>query len=353
MIQAQQEQIRALCEAQQQQTAAVTAIADAVARPEVGSDLTVNALWTDYAPTIDKLDSAASIRSAVKPTIEHFGDEIALKLKPRDWDYYVEKVAPKRETRQGGPPAPATLNQELRYLKRCFNYHVEGGTLARNPLLHAKLLKTAPRTTTIPREKDADFVRVARPLMAVIYLVGVDSGMRPGEVRVLQRSWVDWDSGLVRLPWNKTKTDKARNPRLSARALAALRDVPVVLGSPYFFANPVTKQPYCKSTIHWWWRDAAEEAGLVASDGEKRVHQHDGRHTAATRMARVAKIPAVMKQLGQTSAQTALRYIHADESDLDDLKQHIDDALTDAMRRPAQRVEPRSEEKQATKTKTS
>jgi integrase len=336
---AQAEELRALRVLVQQQRA----IEPPAPPPELGAGLTVDELWQPYDATLDRLESVKSIRSAIKPALAYFGSWPALILKPSHWTRYRDQDAPGRRTLQKGPVSASTLNQELRYLKCCLNWHVTEGRIARNPLQRCKLLKTQARQTTIPVERDADVVRVAHPLMGVMYLVGVDAGLRPGEVRVLQRSWIDYQTGAVDIPWLVTKTKEGRQPRLTERTLIALREVPVVLGCPFVFANPKTKKPYSKTTVHWWWRQAAEDADLQPAPGEKRVHQHDTRHTAATRLSRIVPVPVVMRQIGHKSAQMTMRYTHIVDADLDMMKLKLDAEIR-ARRRGPRRVAQESAE---------
>jgi integrase len=326
---AQAEELRALRVIVQQQHAPARDV-----DPEVGTGLTVDDLWSPYDATLDRLASARSVRSAMKPTLAYFGSWPALILKPSHWQRYRDVDAPARRTLQKGSVSAATLNQELRYLKCCFNWHLTEGRIARNPLQRCKLLKTQSRQTTIPFEADERVVSAAHPLLGVMYLVGVDGGLRPGEARVLEWSWIDFDTGSVNLPWLVTKTRTARQPRLSDRALAALRSLPRVLGCPYVFARAETKRPYSKATVYDWWRSAAKKAGLQAAPGEKRVHQHDTRHTAATRMSRIVPVPVVMRQLGHKSAQMTMRYTHIVDGDLDMMKAKLDAELRSRRRGP-------------------
>jgi integrase len=73
-----------------------------------------------------------------------------------------------------------------------------------------------------------------------------------------------------------------------------------------------------------WWYAARADAGLVAAPGDGRVHFHDLRHTAATRMTEDAPVPVVMAQVGHRSVKSAMRYMHATGKALDGLREKMD-----------------------------
>lgn len=350
----QAEQIRVQTEQMRALSAQVQAQSDLIAsriKPEVGSDVTVNDLWKSYEPTLRKKAGGATVKSMIKPVLDHFGPRRCLSLVPEDWDDYRDNVRANAKTLQGGPPAASTLNQELRYLKRLLNWAVENKRLSVNPITPAKMLKARARETIIPVDKDQDIVRHAHPLAGVAYIVRVDSAMRPGEVRRLDWAWINLDEAWVDLPWWITKSRKARRVKLTDRAVMALRSVPRVIGCSAVFANPATKKPYSVSIFRDWWIAAANGAGLEAAPGEKRVTQHAARHTGITRMIKVAPIPVVMKQAGHESAQMTLRYTHITDDDLDELKREMDKEITERMRRGPRACNHAAEETQATSTK--
>jgi integrase len=332
VIAAQQEQIRAL-------TAAVERLAAVSSRPELGHDLTVSKLRELYEPVICTRAAPTSIRNQLAAAVEYFGDRLVLSLRQSEYVYWRDKVRAEYVTQRKGKIAPGTLNQEMHAFFALLNWGVREEHIARNPLAGKtrrdgiRPLPVDPLETVLSAEDEAAVLRAANPTMQTMFVVGVESGMRLNEIRLLEWSWIDLDRGRVRLPGGITKTRKGRTVRLTARAVDAVRRWPRVLGCSLVFPNPDTAEAYSKTTIGIWWRRVRDEAGLTPAPGEGPVRFHSAtRHTAATRMAKVAPAKVVMRQLGQRSAEVFMRYAHADEDDLDEMQRELNASATE--RRP-------------------
>jgi integrase len=62
-------------------------------------------------------------------------------------------------------------------------------------------------------------------------------------------------------------------------------------------ANP--RQPMPRQTIHRWWYERLQRAGLVAKDVERGMNMHRARHTFATELRRdVGDLGVVQRMLG-------------------------------------------------------
>jgi site-specific recombinase XerD len=82
-------------------------------------------------------------------------------------------------------------------------------------------------------------------------------------------------------------------------------------------ANP--KQPMPRQTIHRWWYEHLQRAGLVARDVERGMNMHRARHTFATELRRDAgDLGVVQRMLGHEDIHTTEAYYgHYDLSDLE------------------------------------
>jgi integrase len=325
---------------QQDQLAALTsAIAGLAPRPELGSTLTVGALWADYFKTIAPRSWSKHVVSMMKAPLAHFGQKVALDLRPSDWIEYRDTVRGPHNTEHGRPPTHGTLNLELRRMKTLFNWAIGDLRIARNPFHSAKPLRTNKRTTIVSDAGLEAVLKNAGPMLRAIVLVAIDSGMRSKEIRLLKWSEIDFARGVVSLSADRTKTKKARRPRLTERALDAMRMLPRHVKSPFVFCNPRTQLAYSEVRIWQLWRDATAQAGLQAAPNDSQVHMHDLRHSLISRMARLG-IPLFvsMANAGQESIAQNKDYTHVSEEDLDEAKRVLDAAILAGPRRSPQRA---------------
>jgi integrase len=346
----QERQLADLTDALTRQGAALTALVAASSRPEVGAHLLVRDLRKLYEPIITTRKAPTSIRGQLAAACEFFGDRPVLSLTQGQYVAWRDNTRAKFVTQRKALIAPGTLNQELHAFLAMLNWGVREGHIGRNPLAGKtsrdgiRPLPVDPLETVLSIEDEAAVLRVANPVLQVMFTIGVDAGLRLNEIRLLEWTWIDLERGRIKLPGSITKTRKGRTARISDRVVGLLRALPRMLRCPWLFTNPDTKEPWSKNTIEGWWRKVRDEADLRPAPGEGPVRFHSAtRHTAATRMAKLAPAKVVMKQLGQSSAQVFMRYAHAAEEDLDEMQAKLNASLT--VRRPpqsAQRVETES-----------
>ena len=134
-------------------------------------------------------------------------------------------------------------------------------------------------------------------------------GLRKREL--LDAKWQDVD--LERRNWYipMSKSGKARNVPISAKALALLQQLPRWKDCDYVVPNPDTKKPF--GNLYCSWNNARVRAGL--SD----VRMHDLRHSFASYAINAINarqsIYTVAKLLGHSQIKNTIRYSHlADET---------------------------------------
>lgn len=352
----QERQLADMAEALARQGDALTALVAASNRPEAGAHLLVRDLRKLYDPIICTRKAPTSIRSQLAAACAFFGDRPVLSLTQGQYVAWRDNTRAKFLTQRKALIAPGTLNQELHAFLAMLNWGVREGHLARNPLAGKtsrdgiRPLAVDPLETVLTAADEAAVLRVANPTMQALFTVGIDTGMRLNELRLLEWTWIDLERGRIKIPASVTKTKKGRTVRVLARGLAVLNAVPRMLRCPFVWPNPDTAEPWSKNTIGGWWRSVRDEADLQPAAGEGPVRFHSAtRHTYATRAAKVAPAKVVMRQLGQSSAEVFMRYAHADEQSLDDLQAALN--ATPTVRRPpqsARRGETESTDKKAT-----
>lgn len=324
---------------------------DPPAPAEAVDTLTIAEFWIRYADTLAGKRWLPSVSSMMKKVLVHLApslsfelrgrarrgwrpiagpDMLAAALRPFHWSDFRDQL----KRREPGIKV-GTRNLMLRRLKALYNWGTGEGRVKQNPLQRTKIETPRPkRETTI---SDEDIERFRSPIVRAYILTLVDSGMRPGEARILRRDQFDLDTGRTLLSWTTTKGQKSRPAWVTPRVLAAYEAVPARKGNPYIFASPRGKAPYSECRL--WQFFAAERArlGLIAAPGDGAVHPHDGRRSFASRLNRKdVAINKIQVLLGHSDIKTTEGYLSVNESDL--LAAHL--RLDASLRRPPQSKKP-------------
>lgn len=309
---------------------------------EPKSSVTFGALWDLYFETVREKSWAKSARDLMVAPLRHFKDKVVEEAKRSDWSYYRDNVRKKETTRFGGPPSVGTRNLELVRMKIVCNWAVNEEKLSRNPFDGVKPEDKRPaRETTIPDDGIDRIQDVScDPIMWAFIVVGIDSGMREGEVRGLRWSQIK-PGGKVSISWTRAKTKRSRSVRLSERSIEALDALPHGFGG-YVFENPDTALPYSRTWFWERWRAISVDAKLEAAEGDGSVHYHDARHTFITRtVERGTPLSVAMRAAGHVTLSQVSRYFHLEEHALDAMKVRNDAAISDGRIGP-KRAEARS-----------
>lgn len=141
--------------------------------------------------------------------------------------------------------------------------------------------------------------------LAVIRLL-IYTGARRGEIIELEWSHVDFENGALALPGRKGKGRKSHP--VSEIALAILREIPRVQGSPWVFPRPGDATRHLSpEVIENGWQRLRAHAGIVD------VRLHDLRHTVATIASRSGANAFIVRDMLRhaTTAMTS-RYANFD-----------------------------------------
>jgi integrase len=217
----------------------------------------------------------------------------------------------------------ATVNHSLSVLRGIFDYGVEAGYMPSNPASKVKAVKdTRPEgkrgsRRLSPAELSAllGWSREHQPQWYPLWVLAVDTGLRPGELRGLRWENVDLDARELRVRETRVRlrdgevnaapksASGLRTVPLTARAVAALRAHRHLRGPFVFYQS---RGGNLSATTMWIaLHDAAQGAGIA------RARPHDLRHTFASRLIDAgAGVPAVSELMGHKSIQTTHRYLH-------------------------------------------
>lgn len=213
--------------------------------------------------------------------------------------------------------APATVNRERCTLSKLMNMALRRGLVERNPVAAVRPLRENNcRERYLEYDEERRLLESAPEWLKQMIMIGLQTGMRLGEILEIRRGDVDRTRKLLRVP--KTKSGQVRHVPLNDVALAVLDGVPPFVGSSFVFVSPVTGSTYPKTSVTHAFRRAAELSGL-AVDGPDKVTFHTLRHTVVSRLV-AAGMPdrKIMKMVGHSTSAMVSRYAHLSPEGLRD-----------------------------------
>jgi len=233
-----------------------------------------------------------------------FQGKVLETLGPADIQAYIEQ----RRARGIGP---GTINKELNVLSAALNYARRRLEWAvPNPVEGMRLKPPAGRIRWITRDEADRLVQVAatvRGYLPDFIQLGLNTGMRKGEMLGLSWDRVDFDQRMVYLTDQDQKNGKHGGIPLNAKAVAALENRKAhrdefCPDSPWVFS---TRQGTRVANIRKGFTTACERAGITD------LHPHDLRHTCAAWLVQDGvDIRVVCELLRHSSIQVTMRYAH-------------------------------------------
>jgi integrase len=202
---------------------------------------------------------------------------------------------------------PATINHDLRVLRRMMHLAERKQLIARNPFLQVDFLKQRnPRPPHILTFDEEEMIlRVAVPYIRVLVVLILETGMRSHrEALALQWNAIDFANDSLQVRESKTLAG-IRNIALSARCKAELLRWREILGpefSAFVFPN-LRKPGQSMKDVRHSWEKALKEAGLGY------FWIYNLRHTHASRLS-AAGIPDlfVAQMIGHSGPSILRKY---------------------------------------------
>ncbi len=264
------------------------------------SDVQTFRQWADFAkrsfypPAIIKngrkvagVKSFESAHILISHLVDCFGDKPLSTFKKYDLDRYKawrleqgdlrgEKGKLKPEERN--PVSISTVNRGLAILKHLLNEAYSAGLIPQNITRGSKAIDAdaeTPRRRTLAADEErrllmscggrrsvsynrkgksvtAD-ITVDNPHLKAMILLGLDSGLRRGEILNLEWKYIDFDRGIIRVLGTHTKTQKPRSTPLTERTREELRNLSN-------FGEPGKVFPF--SSFKRSWKTAIKIAGI-------------------------------------------------------------------------------------------
>lgn len=226
---------------------------------------------------------------------EYFGTKNIAKIKPIDIEGY-------KVHRDNAGKKAATINRELNSLSKMFSIAKQNGFITKNPCSEVKKLRVENykiRYLTKDEEQRL-FEAIGDHWIKPIVIIGLQTGMRKGEILNLTWNCVDFTQNIIDVL--KTKSGKPRKIPMSKKLKDVLKSISQE--SEFVFINPTTKG--VPQNINDVFPDFLKKAKI------KNFRFHDLRHTVATRWVESGIDLVVVKELlGHADIKTTMRYAHA------------------------------------------
>ena len=223
-----------------------------------------------------------------------------------------------------------TVDKDLGVLKAFFNWCVDRGMAATNPVCKVKFFNVSNERVRYLQNEEWERLQVAAlkleprsPHLVDKMVLARNTGLRRTNLSRAEWEWVDWLNGVVRVP--KTKNNRAYAVPLNDTAheimkrLYSARDVE--LGSPYIFAHPRGTRHAGKPVLDVKnaFATALEDAGI------RNFKWYDFRHDYASRLVMAGvSLRAVAELLGHKGLRMVMRYAHLAPGYLSDEVRKLD-----------------------------
>jgi site-specific recombinase XerD len=195
----------------------------------------------------------------------------------------------------------------------------------------------------LPEAIDMELLAVAETLRDRVALLALfDFGLRKAELGDLQVRDVDLSNRTLTV--RRGKGQKARVLPIRGRFILVFEEYLMTplrhlerLPEPDDYLvysewrkngkiyNAKPKQPMPRQSLHRWWYEHLQRAGLVDADVQRGMNMHRARHSFATALRKdVGDLGVVQRMLGHSDVSTTERfYGHYDLSDLEQAMEHF------------------------------
>ena len=222
----------------------------------------------------------------------------------------------KKGKEETAPRQPATVNRELSVLSRVFSLAVEEELIEDNPCRKVKGLELDNEVIHyFTKEEEGRLLGQCvneRGHLRPIVIVGVNTGLRPGELFTLRNYQLDYTLNRMIIGKKVGKRDSARTKTGKGRIVpmnSVVREELSKLSAgggdlDYVFVYPGTGARI--RSVKRSFAKACEKAGLVG------FRFYDLRHTFGTRLAEAGEsLHRIAELMGHTDIQMTMRYVHA------------------------------------------
>jgi len=245
--------------------------------------------WYLDLKTVKKLKSFTRIKQALNNFNQTFANMIVGNIKP----VYLENY---QEDRESQGMAGATIDMETSMAKTIIikafdNDMVDGRVLKVFRSVKRKLIKGSnARKRTLAFDEYLKLIDKAPDHLRAMLIVAFNTGMRPGEIRLLRWSYIDRQTMFIRLPKEVTKEKNSKDIPINNHVRAVfdnlLQGPKLVTGNHHDFVftykgNPIKSSGGFRNSFKTACKKAVIPFGRKTENG---LTLHDIRRTVKTNM---------------------------------------------------------------------
>lgn len=200
----------------------------------------------------------------------------------------------------------ATVSKELGVLKAAFRCAIRWGWVSRSPFMGIVLNQEGTaRTRWLSEEEETRLLVHCAAWLRDIVILGLDTGLRPGNLVRLQRAWVQQGETCLIIPREQTKTKKLPlTIPLTTRAADLVHRYLESTRSEHLFVSKAGR-PYTCAEVNRALQRAAVKADL------RDICLYTLRHSFISRLVQAGvSLPEVAALAGHRDIRMTMRYAH-------------------------------------------
>lgn len=202
--------------------------------------------------------------------------------------------------------APATVNKYRSAAIKMFNVGLDNDVLIKNPCrTWKKMVEDNVKLVYWSKAEEKQFYKYCDEWLKDLIILALATGLRKSNVRLFQKSWIDFEQSLIKIPRTQNKGRKfIELPFGEDLKLMFLKHINNK-NEKYLFINEQRNAPYSEKRIDEAFAETCNKANI------KNIGFHGLRHTVGTRLGEKGVDLAVIQDiLAHTSVATTKRYRH-------------------------------------------
>ncbi len=242
--------------------------------------------------------------SRLKHLIPYFGNLYLDEISNYHFEQYRNIRLKQKAKKRDNFVSPTTVNREGSLLLGILNKAVKWGFLTHNPLT-IEMTKEMKKEYILPLGDINRLISNANPPLKYIIMIGINTGMRKGEILKLEWSYVNLEENFITLKAQITKTRTIRRIPLNNTMIKLFIELRAQRnGEMYIFTSPKTGKPYTDLKKSWY--------SLLRRCNIKEFRFHDLRHCFATyTLLKHPDMVSLQEILGHSDITTTSRYTKA------------------------------------------